>query len=171
MTYYVGKKLKRRLEELERAARSPSPEHGESAHKIDPESAHKQVSRRLLPIQYSPPTENSDELMFGQDFGRENSRTPPLFSYHSYPAPEDIVYPPYPQSQTYPAMITRGEHDYLAPVPVTLPSMMHFNEAIKREDDTIHPFNMYNQGLPAIDIHASYGCGNSNLSVSKVEYS
>jgi hypothetical protein len=49
--------------------------------------------------------------------------------------------------------------DYLAPV--TLPSMMHFHEAIKREDDTISPFNM-SYGLPAMDIHGSHSYEDSN---------
>ena len=106
-----------------------------------------------------------DEMMFSHGYEREGSRTPPLFAYHTYPAPEDIVYPPYPQSQSYRPVSTGGEYDYLAPVPVTLPSMMHFHEAIKREDDTMSPFNMSYQGLPAIDIHSQQGYDDSNAHV------
>ncbi|TVY80309.1 Transcription factor radR [Lachnellula suecica] len=176
------KKLKRRLEDLERRAgsssASPPQSHAElhqperheiSQHyKRSPESAHRQTSPRLVPSQqYTPPMHNDEEIMFGHNYERDGSRTPPLFAYHSYPAPEDIVYPPYPQSQPYRPVTTGGEYDYMAPVPVTLPSMMHFHESIKREsDDTMSPFNMSYQGLPAIDIHASHGYDDSNPHVN-----
>ena len=108
-----------------------------------------------------------NDLMFSHGFEREGSRTPPLFAYHQYPAPEDIVYPPYPQSQPYRPVSTAGDHyDYLAPVPVTLPSMMHFHEAIKREDDTLSPFNLSYQGLPPMEYPQSHGYDDSNPHVS-----
>jgi hypothetical protein len=167
------KKLKRRLEDLERRAgsssASPPQMHAElqqqerqneiQHYKRSPEIVHRQPSPRLLPNQYTPPME--DNLMFSNQYDREGSRTPPLFSYHTYPAPEEIVYPPYP-SQPYRPMSTSADQypDYLAPV--TLPSMMHFHEAIKREDGTINPFNMSYPGLPAIDIHGSKGYDDSN---------
>jgi len=167
------KKLKRRLEDLERRAgsssASPPQMHAEiqqerkeniKTYQRSPEIVHRQPSPRMMPNQYTPPME--DNLIFPSHFERDGSRTPPLFAYHTYPAPEEIVYPPYPQSQPYHTVTTAEYRDYLAPVPVTLPSMMHFNEAIKREDDTMHPFNMYNQGLPAVDIHASHGYDDSN---------
>ncbi|PVH86072.1 hypothetical protein DL98DRAFT_511156 [Cadophora sp. DSE1049] len=40
--------------------------------------------------------------------------------------------------------------------------MMHFHEAIKREDDTMSPFNMSYQGLPAIDIQGHHNYEDSN---------
>lgn len=44
----------------------------------------------------------------------------------------------------------------MAPVPVTLPSMMHFSESIKREGhDTMSPYHMSYTGVPAIDIQQS----------------
>lgn len=171
------KKLKRRLEDLERRAGSSSaspPQMHAELHQNDrkqimkqqyqrsPEIVHRQPSPRMMSSQYTPPME--DNLMFPtHGFERDGSRTPPLFAYHTYPAPEEIVYPPYPQSQPHYHAVTAAEYrDYLAPVPVTLPSMMHFNEAIKREDDTMHPFNMYNPGLPAIDIHGQHAYDDSN---------
>lgn len=123
-----------------------------------PEVVHRQPSPRLLPNQYTPPME--DNLMFSNHYDREGSRTPPLF-FHTYPAPEEMVYPSY-SNQPYRPMTTTADQytDYLAPV--TLPSMMHFHEAIKREDDTISPFNMSYPGLPAIDIHGGHGYDDSN---------
>ena len=111
---------------------------------------------------------SDDDMMFSHQFDREGSRTPPLFAYHQYPAPEDIVYPPYPHSQPYRPVSSsvdwsRSESDYLAPVPVTLPSMMQFHDSIKREhEDTMSPYNMSYQGLPAIDIHGQQGYGESD---------
>jgi hypothetical protein len=127
-----------------------------------------QISPRLLPSQYTPPMQSDDDMMFAQSFEREGSRTPPLFAYHTYPAPEDIVYPPYPHTQQYRPVSggsdwTRSETDYLAPVPVTLPSMMQFHDSIKREhEDTMSPFNMSYQGLPALDMHNQHGYGDSD---------
>lgn len=171
------KKLKRRLEDLERRAgsssASPPQIHAElqqqqqrveknvqQQYRRSPEIMHRQPSPRLMHNQYTPPME--DNLMFSHGFEREGSRTPPLFAYHSYPAPEEIVYPPYPQSQPYRPVSSSEYSDYLAPVPVTLPSMMHFHEAIKREDDTMSPFNMSYQGLPAIDIQGHHSYEDSN---------
>ncbi|TVY17512.1 hypothetical protein LARI1_G009280 [Lachnellula arida] len=133
-------KLKKRLEDLEKQAGSSSasppqihmepqqPERRESVQqfKRSPQSSHR--SPRLVPTQCTPPMHNDEEIMFGQGYDREGSRTPPLFAYHSYHAPEDIVYPPYPQSQPYRAVTTGGEYNYMQPVPVTLPSIMRFQD-------------------------------------------
>ncbi|CAG8978229.1 hypothetical protein HYALB_00010720 [Hymenoscyphus albidus] len=170
------KKLKRRLEDLERRAGSSSASppqvhvelhqsdrHEQQWTKRSPETVHRQSPPRLLHSQqYTPPMHHDEELMFGHGFEREGSRTPPLFAYHTYPAPEDMSYPPYPQSQPYRPVSTGAEYNnYLEPV--TLPSMMHFHESIKREnDDTMAPFNLSYQGLPAIDIQGSHGYDDSN---------
>jgi len=169
------KKLKRRLEDLERRAgsssESPPQTHAElqqteqvntQQYKRPAETMYRQPSPKLIPSQYTPPTHNDDDIMFAQGFQRGGSRTPPLFTYHSYPAPEDVVYPPYPHLQPYHPAVTSSEYDYLASVPVTLPSMMHFSDAIKREEDTINPFNMSYNGLPAVDFQASHPYDDSN---------
>lgn len=157
------KKLKRRLEDLERRAgsssASPPSTHAElqtsrsesQQLKKSSSASHRQSSPRILPSQYTPPMEDN-EMIFAQNFNRDGSRTPPLFAYSAYPAPEDIVYPPYSQQQYQPLGTSSEYNDFLQPVPVTLPSMMHFHDAIKREDETtLNPYNMYNQGLPSID--------------------
>ena len=105
--------------------------------------------------------------MFSHGFERDGSRTPPLSAYHQYPAPEDIVYPPYPHSQPYRPVSSSGDrdvYDYMAPVPVTLPSMMQSHHSIKREDDTMSPFNMSYQGLPAIDMHEHHSYEDQTVS-------
>ena len=179
----TGKKLKRRLEDLERRAgsssASPPQMHAEiqqeqhpvehvQQYKRSPEVRHQQLSPRVLPSQYTPPMTNDDDLMFSHSFERDGSRTPPLFTYHTYPAPEDIAYPPYPHSQPYRPVSSSGVRDsytdYMAPVPVTLPSMMQFHDSIKREDDTMSPFNMSYQGLPSIDIHGHHSYDDPHVS-------
>lgn len=149
------KKLKRRLEDLERRAGSASASPPQQHCELKEQSASPPFnpiqesieSNRISPLMiqhpYTPPMGSDDEFLFSQSLSRENSRTPPLFGYQTYPAPEDIVYPPYPQ--TYRNVTTEPFPDYLAPVPVSLPSMMHFNDAIKREPETgtISPFNSY----------------------------
>jgi hypothetical protein len=77
------------------------------------------------------------------------------------------MYPPY--AQPYRRILTTGDWtrpdtDYLAPVPVMLPSMMQFHDSVKREyEDTLTPFSLSYQGLPpAVDIHAHHGYGDSN---------
>ena len=140
----------------------------QAQYKRSPDVLHRQPSPRL-PSQYTPPME--DSMMFSHGFEREGSKTPPLFAYHAYPAPEDIMYPPYPQQPQYRPHASAGSDqygDYLgAPVAVTLPSMVHIHEAIKREDDTMSPFNMSYPGLPAIDIHASHSYDDANPHVRR----
>lgn len=112
-------------------------------------------------------------MMFSQGFDRDGSKTPPLFAYSAYPAPEEIVYPTYSQPQSYRGMVSTGDYsDYLQPVPVTLPSMMHFHEAIKREEEnTISPYNIYNQGLPSIDLSQHQPFDDSHPHVSRYHQS
>ncbi|CZS90650.1 hypothetical protein WAI453_004066 [Rhynchosporium graminicola] len=180
------KKLKRRLEDLERRAGSPSASppqiHAELQHhqhqvernvqqqyRRSPELIHRQPSPRLLHNQYTPPME--DNLMFNHGYEREGSRTPPLFAYHSYPAPEEITYPSYPQSQQYRPVSSSEYSDYLAPMPITLPSMTHFHEAIKREDNTMSPFNMSYQGLPTIEMQGHHNFADLNSHTPPLSHS
>lgn len=172
LTEVTGKKLKRRLEDLERRAgsssASPPQSHAEleqssikrratndpQQNKRGPDAVQRQqVSPRPIPSQYTPPMENDDHLMFASSFERDTSRSPPLFAYQSaYPAPEDITYAAYPSDPYQQDRATYA--DYMAPV--TLPSMMHFTDALKRESqDTMSPYQMSYTGIPAIDIHPS----------------
>lgn len=122
--------------------------------------------------QYTPPMQNDDDMLFSNSFDREGSHTPPLFAYHhSYPAPDESIYPPYPSTQSYrPATTphTDAYADYMAPAPMTLPSMMHFADSIKRDnsmggpDDSMNPFSMSYAAMAGIDIQGSHGYEDSN---------
>jgi hypothetical protein len=171
------KKLKKRLEDLERRAgsssASPPPTHSQipqhQERKRSPEVVHRQPSPRILPAQYTPPMDND---LFQNFDDREGSRTPPLsFSSH-YPPPEEMGYQ-YQPAYTYPVSTGSDHYGYLEPVPVTLPSMMHFHDAmIKREDEhTISPYQVQYQGLPAIDIQASHRYDDSNPQTPPLSHS
>lgn len=177
----TGKKLKRRLEDLERRAgsssASPPQVHAQiqkpkasiqaQNYKRSPEIVHRQPSPRLLPSQFTPPMDDN-EMLFSQGFERDGSQTPPLFAYQSYPPPDDMIYPAYPQSHSYRPVVASGPEygAYLHAIPVTLPSMLHSQDAIKREgEDTMSPYNMYTQPLRSMDIHPlPYDDSSANVS-------
>ncbi|KAH0556884.1 hypothetical protein GP486_005328 [Trichoglossum hirsutum] len=149
----LGKKLKRRLEDLERraasASASPPQMHGEIAkpsrqnsedsgssdHSVlaessDVEPIHRHISPELLSSShYSTPPHDSRNDMYPPDYSRSQSPSPPPFVYSMYPAPDQIVYPPYPQHtahHTLPVGTSASvplQAHYLPPIPTTLPSM------------------------------------------------
>jgi hypothetical protein len=123
--------------------------------KRSPEIIHQQPSPKISQIEYKPPME--DNLMFEPLLEREESRRPPLLAYHTYP--------PYPQQPYHSVSNVEDQYgDCLALVP----SMMHFHEAIEREDDTMNLFNMSYPRFPAIDLHVSHGYEDSNPHVNTI---
>lgn len=168
------KKLKRRLEDLERRAGSTS-ESPEQSHEYevednyhhrrssdDLENSARQISPEIISgSRYTPPTHYDDDALYSQNYARERSQTPPSFTYHTYPPQGDsILYPPYQQS-THPMIAhTQAESysDYLTPV--TLPGMMMYGSLIKQEplhmeDNTMNPFNMSYASMAGLDVQVS----------------
>jgi hypothetical protein len=198
LTVFLGKKLKRRLEDLERRAgssASPPEVHAQLKHTSKKQQTNnykapatqnntnvpraKLSPRVLSQNQYTPPMHNDDDSLFANAFDRDGSHTPPLFAYHhSYPPPEENIYPAYPSTQPYRPTnsaipTTQGYPEYLAPTPMTLPSMMHFNEALKRDsftgnDDSLNPFSMSYAAMAGIDIQSSHTYGDSDRNVSSL---
>lgn len=173
------KKLKRRLEDLERRAgtsdgASSSSEKAQTtksnkkspaAPKVQKQQQQPQQvaapPKQMQQNQFTPPMHHDDELLFSQTYDeRERSHTPPLFGYSAYPPPDDMLLAPYGNAQPYRPMTTEAYSDYLATtVPVTLPSMTHFSDAIKREstfvgDESMSPYSMNYGYLPGIDMNA-----------------
>lgn len=185
----AGKKLKRRLEDLERRAGSASASPPQTHAEIQPTNQvnkdgqqfksspeiRQQLSPSSLPSQYTPPMQSDDDVIFTHGFERDGSRTPPLFAYHTYPVPGDVIYSPYGHSQPYRQVSSSGDWsrtdtDYLAPVPVTLPSMMQFHDSIKREhEDTMSPFHMSYQAFPSLDIHGQQAYDDPNPHVCQTK--
>ncbi|MCJ1458318.1 hypothetical protein MMC28_008689 [Mycoblastus sanguinarius] len=145
------KKIKRRLEDLERRAgsssASPEQSHAELAilHqpnktlqrnedgvkkqriKQEPATRGRRRSPEPLPRQYSSAKDDRSELSSYQ-YGRELSISPPPSFNYSYSLPEPIIHAPYPQHSpfnTLPAPYPEysGQPQYLPPLPTTLPSM------------------------------------------------
>ncbi|KAL2755869.1 hypothetical protein ACRALDRAFT_2034858 [Sodiomyces alcalophilus JCM 7366] len=155
------KKLKRRLEDLERRAgeegtsgsekqvetKSPGSSSSSGA-KRRPSSASASKSSNKNSAtktpadqgQFTPPMQQDDEFLMppAHDDGRQRSHTPPLFPYAPYNAQDEMMLVhAYPTAHVYPAAMTTAETypAYLsAPAPVTLPPMNHFNDALKREE-------------------------------------
>jgi hypothetical protein len=156
-----------RLENLERrvgsSSTSPPQVHAElkdqqdrkesaQKHKRSPEIIHRQPSPRLVQTPRTQPME--DNLIFGHPSERQGSLTYPFFTCHTF-----TEQPYFPVST---AIDQFG--GYLIPVPVTLPSAMHFHETTRQEEDTMVPFNM---GYPETD-HASHRYEDSSPHVSTI---
>jgi hypothetical protein len=114
--------------------------------------------------QYTPPMHHDDEYLFPPTYHneRERSHTPPMFAYSAYPPPpEEMMLPPYGAVQGYRPQEAYPEYLTTPPVPVTLPSMTHFSDAIKREpagyatEDGL-PYMSYNGYLPGVDMSAGH---------------
>lgn len=197
LTLVTGKKLKRRLEDLERmAGTSDGASSGGDSKQSGPKSTKKtqsapkaqkqQSTVHIAPVappeipqsQFTPPMNAEDEYFFPPTpyDKRERSHSPQLFPYPTYAPPaEDMLLPPYggqPQQAYRPMTTGEPYSDYLAATaPVTLPSMTHFNDAVKREsgsfaeDPGLTPY-VYGGYLPSIDLTAHSPYDNSNPHVS-----
>ncbi|KAI9151901.1 Transcription factor radR [Paramyrothecium foliicola] len=187
------KKLKRRLEDLERRAGSSdeaesekqststsssqaSPSTASSSSSTKKRQSSKKASQSSTtpskPVshgQFTPPMDHTNELVFTQGYdNRERSHTPPMFGYATYPAPDEILMAPYGTAPTYPAMTTADSYpSYMASstVPVTLPSMTHFSDAIKRDaypsDESMNPYMSYGF-VPGVDVSVPNPYDHSN---------
>ncbi|KAI1100101.1 hypothetical protein F4804DRAFT_348842 [Jackrogersella minutella] len=179
------KKLKRRLEDLERRAgtsddaSSPtgsdkqSQSSTRSTKKTNSSKSHKSGSAPQKPVQppqYTPPMSHDDEMLFSHTYDdRERSHTPPFIGYSAYPPPDEMILPPYSSAQPYHHPITTSESysNYMATtVPCTLPPMTHFNDAIKREPyPTEEPLSYVGYGFvsgmdPSVHAQNSYDHSN-----------
>lgn len=179
----AGKKLKRRLEDLERRAGSPSSsppeqhtdldrsssEHDDDAahyfrhdtlvDDMDSSLSHAEDPKHLMSQHYYNTPMASDEDIYIPKYEREMTHTLPPLSFHvSYPAPDDTSYLPYPHLQTHrPMPMSSSDFSaaYMPHVPVTLPSMMLYSDANSRESLMGEDDSMssFGMGYSAMDIH------------------
>jgi hypothetical protein len=185
----LGKKLKKRLEDLERRAASSSaspeqkpaqlqqPQRSPRQEFPSPASSESDYSRRTPELQthyISPPEERG---MFSHQYTRQLSTSPPPFSYSTYPAPESAAYTvPYttahasyhsiPTTMT-PEMPSYGT--YLPPLssayPTTLPSLVHPMKSEYYGDEEISPFGVGYATMAGIDIPPPHAYADSNAHV------
>lgn len=191
-----GKKLKRRLEDLERRAASTSASPEQSYQELArPEERttsekHVQSSRGSSTIapqrrQRQSPEPLSREFgalnedrttQFGQHFTRELSASPPpMFTYSTYPPSEQLYYNDFSQtsSQAVPAAYYDHtyHHQYNASLQSTLPIMPSSNDGIKQEnlfsdDDLLSPFNMNYASISGMDVNPSRAYSDASAQVN-----
>ncbi|KAL2136441.1 hypothetical protein VTI74DRAFT_3674 [Chaetomium olivicolor] len=168
------KKLKKRLEDLERRAGTSDGGSSSSNDKPSPPTKAKRTQtpkaqrqtppapvKPALQGQYTPPMHHDDEYLFPPSScdERERSHTPPMFTYTTYPPPpEEMMMQTYGAMPGYRPISTETYPEYLSPppVPVSLPSMTHFSDAIKREPSYPEeplPYMDYNTyHIPGVDM-------------------
>ncbi|KAI9804245.1 MAG: hypothetical protein M1833_007052 [Piccolia ochrophora] len=156
------KKLKRRLEDLERRAASQSASPPQMPQELEPagsetsddghhhdsqinfqdhETTRRQNSPELLSDfrKHAHSSEMERNAMFSQ-YSRQMSNSPPPFVYQTAAAQDPVLYHPYPQHTPHQALSasTSGEYpssvQYLPPIPSTLPALMPTStSAVKHE--------------------------------------
>ncbi|TVY73805.1 Transcription factor radR [Fusarium oxysporum f. sp. cubense] len=162
------KKLKRRLEDLERrTSSSGDAEPGKQPQKpakskqslAAPKCQNPQPATTRKPIvslgQFTPHMEPTDELFFSGAYNvRARSDSPSQFTYSTYPAPDEILLAPYGFAQSYPAITATHSHpNYMTISAATLPSMTHFRDAIEVGDEGFTPYMPYGY-MPPTDFNS-----------------
>ncbi|KAJ9654335.1 hypothetical protein H2201_009020 [Coniosporium apollinis] len=128
------KKLKRRLEDLERRAASSSASPEQRPAELDRSPSQPHDARELSAEAPETPDQgrrtpercysqycgvNDDRSTFAPQYSRQMSLSPPLFSYATYPAANATTYPPFPYRSTYQSLpVTTPEY---SPYPSYLP--------------------------------------------------
>ena len=176
-----GKKLKKRLEDLEARARSSSgspeqrheelaqteavSEHATSIGNQRQRSNSNQIRRDRTPetVHQHYVLPSDDRSMFSQQYTRQMSTSPPPFSYGTLPSSESASYPTYSQTASYCAVPGSMEMQYyphyLPPIQQSyqhiVPSMT--SPPIKQEyyhDDEMNPFSMSYATMAGVDVSA-----------------
>ncbi len=127
--------------------------------------------------QFTPPMHPDDEMLFPPTYDdRDRSHTPPMFAYPTYPPPEDVMMAPYGSPAApyhHRPMAEAAYPDWTtATVPVTLPSMTHFSDAIKREsfEESLSPYVNYGF-ISGMEMNAAAYDHHSNPNVSSLRRS
>lgn len=169
-----GKKIKRRLEDLERRAgsssASPEQSHAELVTPVQPRrktddgvKRQKSKSEKTLQQQRSsakrpsatyPATKEDRSNLFNRQYSRDMSASPPPYSNYSYPLPEPVIHTPYPQHAPIHTLPSRfpdfqGQPLYLPPLPVTLPSMSSYDLSSTKNECLFDDEDMLSQSYMA----------------------
>jgi hypothetical protein len=191
-----GKKLKRRLEDLERRAASTSASPEQSYQELArPEERaasekHRQSSRvpsTTTPqrrLQQSPepisrdfrPSREERTTAVGQRLPRELSASPPpLFSFSTYPPSEPLYSNDFAQTSLQPVLAPYYDHSYHHPYNAslhsTLPTMPTSADGIKAEnlfsdDDLLSPFNMNYASISGLGVNPSRAYSDASAHVN-----
>ncbi|KAI9845327.1 MAG: hypothetical protein M1837_004949 [Sclerophora amabilis] len=180
------KKLKRRLEDLERRAGSssvsPPQTHQElqrsNSQNSDDAYSHDSMStvteqdsthRHLSTVPFSSDQyasilqQDRQQPMFAHQYTRQLSTSPPPTFVGSYPSQDHMPCYSYPQHTPRYKMVSVPESHYRPTIPTTLPGMVpHHSGSIKQEstyaeDDSMGPFSMNFAAMAGLDMSSTHG--------------
>ena len=199
LTFALGKKLKRRLEDLERRAGSSSAS-PEQPHAVlvpvsqsrqrdsVPAKKKKSKSEATSPNQYRSPNVPSPQVssiksdpsgMFARQHTRQLSTSPPPSFTYSYPMPEPPpLHAPYPQHSSFHSLPApypdyQNQSVYLPP----LPSMSSYDSCSTKtdgsfnEDEMMSQFSMSYPPMGGIEAPTTQSYADSHVYVNHPEYS
>jgi hypothetical protein len=174
------KKLKKRLEDLERRAASSSASPEQKPAELQqptrsprqefpsPASSESDFGRRTPEIQSYHVQAPDERGMFSHQYTRQLSTSPPPFSYSTYPAPEAAAYTmPYTTATPYHSIASTATPEmplyqpYLPPLssayPTTLPSLVHPMKSEYYAEEEISPFGVGYSAMAGLEIpHQAY---------------
>ena len=189
---HKGKKIKRRLEDLEKRANSSSPEQAHT--ELAPSRANDATKRRRSKTEShhqvrlrSPESSIATPYSFTPDiksefspegFGRELSVSPPPTFAHSYSLPDPSIHANYyhqPSIHTLPTPYPEysAPQSYLPPMPTTLPSMSQYEPSkpngYYENDEMLSQYQT--GGYQSFDLPMNQSYPDSNAHVIHPEYS
>ncbi|KAL9564034.1 hypothetical protein ACKAV7_011808 [Fusarium commune] len=160
------KKLKRRLEDLERRDSSSDPAGPDKQAQETTKSKRSFKSQKSQPAtsakpvvsqsQFIPPGEPTDDLFLpGTHEGRARSNNLSQSTYLIYPAPNDKFIAPYDSPKTYPAMTTTDAHPNYrntSVITIIFSPVTNFSNTTKQEsytsDNELTPYTTYGYMSP-----------------------
>ncbi|EON61200.1 hypothetical protein W97_00412 [Coniosporium apollinis CBS 100218] len=182
------KKLKKRLEDLERRAASSSASPEQTPAELDRSHSRSRDDAREHSVEASDITDRGrrtpelcysqysgvtdDRSTYAQHYSRQMSASPPLFSYATYP--DGTTYPPYSQHSTYQSLpVTTSEYpnygNYLpvlsSEYPAVYSGTMQALKPGKYAGEEMSPFSMSYASMAGIDIPAMHPYQESMLHV------
>jgi hypothetical protein len=186
LTCMSGKKLKKRLEDLERRAgsssTSPEQQPRELAQSERATASQRSISHHLdrdrtpdvVPQHYVLPS-TDDRSMFAQQYTRQLSTSPPPFSWGSMPPDDSSSYPTYPHSNQFGTMPQNLDmtlySSYQPPVQQHNYSGLA-TPPVKQEfygDDEMNPFSIGYASIAGVDVTMPHTYQDVNAYVSTTQ--
>jgi hypothetical protein len=182
----VGKKLKKRLEDLEKRAASNSASPEQKPVELDrpnpqKKNSHSSEHGEAQTFSYDSQTSQAasmqfmpfdDRNMFSQQYTRQLSTSPPPFVYSGYPS-DAMSYPPYTADMSYPPLSSSTDMPIFpqelpplsSSIPTTLSTMPAMDYPAKQDPffaGDMGPFSFSYGSMPTIDISAAQTYSESN---------
>ncbi|KAH6614962.1 hypothetical protein C7974DRAFT_402988 [Boeremia exigua] len=179
------KKLKKRLEDLERRAASSSASPEQKPAELQPPQTSPRQEFPSPSSSDSSYTTPPEDRMFSHQYTRQLSTSPPPFSVASYssayPAPDAVAYSvPYTTHSPYhtiPATLTpeMPSYAYLPPplssaYPTTLPSLVPSMKSEYYSEDDLSPFNVGYAAIGGIEIPPPHAYADHNAHTPPLEH-